>query len=156
METRGLSPRKFSLRARLDYASLLLGCWGVFVCFRRRGGGGGGEKAFPRKQIQAQAPQPHGRPQRRPRRLPRPAPAPGPAHSRHFAPNFAIAGGGFSCLSPFPSPVSPRSWVQPLPVTLPRLNETLPSFIYLPRPSPTLPLPLLPMWMMESARTETH
>lgn len=45
----------------------LLGCWGRLFVF---GGeeAAGGEKAFPRKQVQAEAPQPHGRPQRRPRR----------------------------------------------------------------------------------------
>lgn len=58
-----------------------------------------------------------------------PLPAPGPAHRRHFAPNFTV-GGGIQLPSSHPS-VSPRSWVPPLPVTLSRLNETLPLYIYL-------------------------
>lgn len=118
METKGLSPRKFSLRARTDYASLLLGCWGRLFVF------GGEEAAGWGESLSTQTGPSRGSP------ATWETAAAAPAHSRHFAPNFTV-GGELSCLSPFPPPGSPRSCVQPLPVTLPRLNETLPSFIYL-------------------------
>lgn len=107
---------------------------------RRRGGDGGGRrKPFHANRSKYRLPSHMGDRSGSPGGFPRPAPAPGPAarlgpaHSRRFAPNFIVGGkrGEFICLSPFPPPVSPRSWVQPLPVTLPGLNETLPSFIYL-------------------------
>lgn len=128
----------------------LLGCWGRLFVFggeEAAGGCGGGES------LSTQTGPSRGSP------ATWETAAAAPAHSRHFAPNFTT-GGELSCRSPFPPPGSPRSCVQPPPVTLPRLNETLPSFIYLSAASlqhpPPPPLPLLPMWMMESARTETH
>lgn len=127
------------------------GC--LFSVARRRGVGG--KKAFPRKQVQAQTPQPHGRPQRRPRRVPCPLPA---RRTGGISPLTLQSGAEYSCLSPIRPPVSPRSWVPPLLLSLSPLNETLPLYIYLSTASLSNPppLPLLPMWMMESARTETH
>lgn len=46
-----------------------------------------------------------------------------------------------SCLPRIRPPVSPRSWVPPLPVTLSRLNETLPLYIYLSTASLSNPPP---------------
>lgn len=99
----------------------LLGCWGRLFVFggeEAAGGCGGGES------LSTQTGPSRGSP------ATWETAAAAPAHSRHFAPNFTT-GGELSCRSPFPPPGSPRSCVQPPPVTLPRLNETLPSFIYL-------------------------
>lgn len=100
------------------------GC--LFSVARRRGVGG--KKAFPRKQVQAQTPQPHGRPQRRPRRVPCPLPA---RRTGGISPLTLQSGAEYSCLSPIRPPVSPRSWVPPLLLSLSPLNETLPLYIYL-------------------------
>lgn len=136
METRGLSPRNFSLRVRLDYAFLLPGCWGQLFVFDGEEGGGGGHrgrrKPFHANRSEHRLPSHMGDRSCGPGRSfaprPLPAPQPGPAHNRHFAPNFRT--GEDSAAFLFPPPGSPRSWLHPLPVSSPRLNETLSSFIY--------------------------
>lgn len=86
---------------------------------------------------------------------PLPVPQPGPEHSRHFAPNFTLVGNiqllfslPFSCFS------TELGSTAACDTTAARRDSAL---IYLSTASLSArPFHLLPMWMMESARTETH